>query len=53
MMSEIEGNRSEESTEGESTGLPVLRSWAKVYCVVAAIFVLWVGLLIMLKRTFS
>jgi hypothetical protein len=35
-----------------ATGLPWLRSWRAVYWFVAGTFVLWVGLLTLLTRTF-
>jgi hypothetical protein len=37
----------------ESTGLPGLRSWRKVYLFVLVVFAVWVGLLIVLTRMFS
>ena len=37
----------------ESTGLPGLRSWRAVYCVVLGIFALWVGLLTVLTELYS
>jgi hypothetical protein len=43
----------ENSTENQSTGLPGLRSWSRVYLVVVVVFIVWVGLLIMLKNQFS
>jgi hypothetical protein len=39
--------------EDEGPGLPGLRTWRRVYLVVAAIFIVWVGLLIALTRMFS
>jgi hypothetical protein len=39
--------------DDEGTGLPGLRTWRRVYLVVAAIFILWVGLLAALTRMFS
>ena len=37
----------------ESTGLPGLPSWARVYGFVVVMFVVWVVLLDLLTRTFS
>jgi hypothetical protein len=39
--------------DDENTGLPFLRTWRRVYLVVAAIFAVWVGLLAALTRMFS
>jgi len=47
------GGSSTEAIESQSTGLPVLRSWSRVYLVVVVVFIIWVGLLIMLKNIFS
>ena len=44
---------SESSSESEVTGFPGLRSWASVYLLVVAVFVLWVVLLVALERAFS
>ncbi|MEI6105887.1 MAG: hypothetical protein WCR49_02635 [Opitutae bacterium] len=41
----------EESTE--ATGLPGIRRWRTVYWIVFGIFVLWVGLLTWLTRSYS
>lgn len=43
----------EPKPNNESTGLPGLRSWRKVYVFVLAVFALWIGLLIVLTRMFS
>ena len=37
----------------EGTGLPVLRSWGRLYLFVALVFVLWVALLQALTRMYS
>jgi hypothetical protein len=37
----------------ESTGLPGLRTWRRVYAVVLALFVLWVGLLAWLTLAYA
>jgi hypothetical protein len=37
----------------EATGLPGIRRWRTVYWVVFGIFVLWVGLLTWLTRSYS
>jgi hypothetical protein len=37
----------------ESTGLPGLRSWRKVYLVVFVVFVFWIGLLTWLTESYS
>lgn len=37
----------------EMTGLPGLRTWRAVYLVVFGTFLLWVGLLAALTRSFS
>jgi hypothetical protein len=37
----------------EATGLPWPRTWPGVYAVVVICFVLWVGLLVVLERSFS
>jgi len=39
--------------DDESTGLPGLRTWRRVYLAVVLVFVLWVGLLAALTRMFS
>lgn len=39
--------------EGQGTGLPWPRSWRGVYWFVTGTFILWVGLLWLLLRTFS
>ena len=39
--------------DDESTDLPGLRTWRRVYLVVAAIFIVWVGLLAALTKMFS
>ena len=39
--------------EDETTGLPGLRSWQRVYLLVVGSFLLWVGLLSWLKWAFS
>jgi hypothetical protein len=44
---------STEAIESQSTGMPVLRSWSRVYLVVVVVFIIWVGLLITLKNIFS
>jgi hypothetical protein len=38
--------------EGEAPGLPALRTWRQVYVCVAASFLLWVGLLLVLEKLF-
>lgn len=38
--------------DDEPTGLPGLRSWKGVYLLVAASFVLWVGLMVLLQAIF-
>jgi hypothetical protein len=37
----------------EATGLPWPRTWPGVYAVVVICFILWVGLLVVLERSFS
>jgi hypothetical protein len=37
----------------DETGVPGLRTWPIVYAFVVAAFFLWVGLLVVLMRTFS
>lgn len=37
----------------ESTGLPVLRTWRRVYAFVLGIFAVWIALLIALTKVFS
>jgi hypothetical protein len=37
----------------ETTGLPGLRTWRRVYVFVIVVFVVWVGLLTALTRMFS
>ncbi|HXQ80035.1 MAG TPA: hypothetical protein VN775_01895 [Opitutaceae bacterium] len=39
--------------DDESTGLPGLRTWRRVYLAVVLVFILWVGLLAALTRMFS
>jgi hypothetical protein len=39
--------------ETDSTGLPVFRTWNRVYLLVLATFVLWVGLLMALMLVYS
>jgi hypothetical protein len=39
--------------DDESTGLPGLRTWNRVYLVVLLVFATWVGLLTALTRMFS
>jgi len=39
--------------ENEPTGLPGFRTWARVYLLVLASFVLWVGLLMLLTLVYS
>ena len=39
--------------DDESTGLPGLRTWRRVYLVVVLVFIAWVGLLTALTRVFS
>jgi hypothetical protein len=39
--------------DDEKTGLPGLRSWARVYWFVLAVLVAWVGLLTALTRLYS
>jgi hypothetical protein len=41
------------SADGDSTRLPMLRSWAAVYAFAIGMFVLWVTLLVVLEKTFS
>jgi hypothetical protein len=41
------------ATESETTGLPGLRTWPKVYLLVTIIFVVWVVFLVALARIFS
>jgi hypothetical protein len=38
--------------QGEAPGLPALRTWRRVYVFVAASFLLWVGLLLLLAKLF-
>jgi len=42
-----------EAVDDESTGLPWLRSWPRVYLFVMGSFVTWVALLLVLERIFS
>ena len=43
-----------ESQPGDDeTGLPGLGTWRGVYIFVVGIFIVWVGLLLVLMRTFS
>jgi hypothetical protein len=37
----------------ETTGLPGLRTWRRVYLVVFAVFLLWVGLLTLLTELYA
>jgi hypothetical protein len=39
--------------DDEKTGLPGLRTWRQVYLAVIIVFVIWVGLLAALSRSFS
>jgi hypothetical protein len=39
--------------DDETTGLPGLRTWPRVYVFVIVVFVVWVGLLTALTRMFS
>jgi hypothetical protein len=39
--------------DDESTGLPGLRTWRRVYLFVLIVFVAWVGLLTVLTRMYS
>jgi hypothetical protein len=39
--------------EGETTGLPILRTWPRVYLCVLGCFVTWVGLMFALEKYFS
>jgi hypothetical protein len=39
--------------DDEETGLPWLRSWARVYWFVLAVLAAWVGILTALTRAFS
>lgn len=43
----------EANPSDESTGLPVLRSWRRVYAFVLVVFAVWIALLIALTRAFS
>ena len=43
----------QDKTEDQSTGLPVLRTWGRVYWMVTAIFMAWVALLALLARFFA
>ncbi len=40
-------------SDDESTGLPGLRTWRRVYVVVLIVLVLWVGFLTALTRIYS
>jgi hypothetical protein len=39
--------------ENDSTGLPGLRTWPKIYLLVVGLFFVWVGLMFTLERIFS
>jgi hypothetical protein len=39
--------------DDSATGLPVLRTWPRVYLFVLAVFIVWVVLLTALTMTFS
>jgi hypothetical protein len=39
--------------DDETTGLPGLRTWTRVYLVVVGTLVAWIGLLALLTRAFS
>jgi anti-sigma-K factor RskA len=42
-----------QESEDRETGLPALRSWRAVYAAVAAVVVVWLGLLAVLTRLYS
>jgi hypothetical protein len=48
-----EGTRPTDNTSAEATGLPGIRRWRTVYWIVFGVFVLWVGLLTWLTRSYS
>jgi hypothetical protein len=42
-----------DSDESNSTGLPLLRTWPKVYWFVFVVFALWIVLLAVFSRAFA
>ena len=53
LQSEDDSLNESAAAEGESTGLPGLRTWPRVYALVLVSFVVWVALLTLLSRAFS
>jgi hypothetical protein len=45
--------RQDSTTQDDQTGLPGLRTWPRVYLLVAAAFILWVVLLLALTKMFA